>query len=432
MNWLWILPLALAPHPSPGPAGLAATCLSAEDFEALEVEWTAALSNWLEEVEAIRASGGRRSAQPPHPALRFAPRYETLAGEGEGRAVLWLLDNLREAREGISERRVLTRRIFDWVEAAGDVPWVPRALLALGDLRRDLDEERLKELVNTLAEEGRSPDAQAAALLVRARGWERRDRAKAELIRFKLGRACHERDVALELSPILRDALAQALIGDLERLRQQHFAASYEEQEDGRWVQRADAPPDPDGIYEPMLSALAEAGGVRARVWVLTDSRQLDEETAALKRTYLEALAREGLSGNALSALLRSARSLVWTLGIDVVEPALRELVAHVPVAERAGALFALGMALCEVDGEPAEEGASTPRERGLELLREVVAGWPASSQARQAEAKLLRFTYLVVGKEAPELELEDVDGNAFRLSEYRGKVTVIDFWGFW
>lgn len=432
MNWIWILPLALVPRPLPGPSSLSPPLLVLEDFGELEAEWAESLAVWLGEVEEIRAAGGRRSAQPPHPALRFAPRFEAAAAAGEGHAVLWLLEHLREAREGISERRELTRRVFEWVEAAGDVPWVPRALLALGELRRDLDEERLKNLVNALAEEGRSPDAQAAALLVRARGLERSERAKAELIRVKLGRACSERDLAHDLSPLLRDALAQALIGDLERLQRQHFDAAYEELEDGRWVPRADAPPDPYGVYEPLLSALAEAGGSRARVWVLTEARTGDDETVARQRVYLEELAREGLSGGALTELLRSARGLVWTLGLDVAEPALRELVARAPRGERAGALLALGLALCEVEAEPAEEGAPTPRERGLELLREVVAGWPGSSQARQAEAKILRFTHLVVGKPAPELELEDVDGNSFRLSDYRGQVTVIDFWGFW
>jgi hypothetical protein len=37
-----------------------------------------------------------------------------------------------------------------------------------------------------------------------------------------------------------------------------------------------------------------------------------------------------------------------------------------------------------------------------------------------------------LVGRLAPELEGEDVDGKPFRLSDYRGKVVALDFWGFW
>jgi cytochrome oxidase Cu insertion factor (SCO1/SenC/PrrC family) len=36
------------------------------------------------------------------------------------------------------------------------------------------------------------------------------------------------------------------------------------------------------------------------------------------------------------------------------------------------------------------------------------------------------------VGDEAKDISGEDVDGKAFKLSDYRGKVVVLDFWGFW
>ena len=35
-------------------------------------------------------------------------------------------------------------------------------------------------------------------------------------------------------------------------------------------------------------------------------------------------------------------------------------------------------------------------------------------------------------GKPAPEMEGKDLEGAAFKLSEYRGKVVLLDFWGFW
>src|SRR5262249_6759399 len=38
----------------------------------------------------------------------------------------------------------------------------------------------------------------------------------------------------------------------------------------------------------------------------------------------------------------------------------------------------------------------------------------------------------LAVGKTAPEIEGEDIDGKKFKLSDYRGKVVVLDFWGNW
>jgi len=38
----------------------------------------------------------------------------------------------------------------------------------------------------------------------------------------------------------------------------------------------------------------------------------------------------------------------------------------------------------------------------------------------------------LEIGKVAPEIEAEDVYGVPFKLSDYRGKVVVLDFWGDW
>jgi hypothetical protein len=36
------------------------------------------------------------------------------------------------------------------------------------------------------------------------------------------------------------------------------------------------------------------------------------------------------------------------------------------------------------------------------------------------------------VGKVTPEIEGEDIEGVKFKLSDYRGKVVLLDFWGHW
>jgi hypothetical protein len=38
----------------------------------------------------------------------------------------------------------------------------------------------------------------------------------------------------------------------------------------------------------------------------------------------------------------------------------------------------------------------------------------------------------IVVDKPAPDIEGADVDGKSFKLSDYRGKVVLLDFWGHW
>ena len=51
---------------------------------------------------------------------------------------------------------------------------------------------------------------------------------------------------------------------------------------------------------------------------------------------------------------------------------------------------------------------------------------------AKQAEGKLFAAKNLAIGKKAPEIVGKDVDGNEMKLSDYLGKVVVIDFWGDW
>jgi hypothetical protein len=46
-----------------------------------------------------------------------------------------------------------------------------------------------------------------------------------------------------------------------------------------------------------------------------------------------------------------------------------------------------------------------------------------------KARAELFELRHLAVGKEAPDIEGRDQDGISFKLSDYRGKVVLLDFW---
>jgi peroxiredoxin len=47
-------------------------------------------------------------------------------------------------------------------------------------------------------------------------------------------------------------------------------------------------------------------------------------------------------------------------------------------------------------------------------------------------EGDIFQLEHLRIGMLAPDIEGEDLDGAAFKLSDYRGKVVVLDFWGNW
>jgi AhpC/TSA family len=50
---------------------------------------------------------------------------------------------------------------------------------------------------------------------------------------------------------------------------------------------------------------------------------------------------------------------------------------------------------------------------------------------AERAKGELFAIRNLSVGKEAPDIEGEDQDGKRFKLSDYRGKVVLLDFWSY-
>lgn len=48
------------------------------------------------------------------------------------------------------------------------------------------------------------------------------------------------------------------------------------------------------------------------------------------------------------------------------------------------------------------------------------------------AGRELFEIRYLQPGKPAPEIVGEDIDGKPMKLSDFRGKVVLLEFWGFW
>jgi len=74
--------------------------------------------------------------------------------------------------------------------------------------------------------------------------------------------------------------------------------------------------------------------------------------------------------------------------------------------------------------------------EKLLEQVVKKYADVPSLNDNRKlgerAKDELFELRHLAVGKPAPEIDGEDLDGKKFRLSDYKGKVVLLDFWGNW
>jgi len=76
-------------------------------------------------------------------------------------------------------------------------------------------------------------------------------------------------------------------------------------------------------------------------------------------------------------------------------------------------------------------------RGQAFEYYRRVVADYADVEGSRgllgkQAEGALFEAEHLQVGLAVPDIAAVDETGAAFRLSDYKGKVVLVDFWGFW
>lgn len=124
------------------------------------------------------------------------------------------------------------------------------------------------------------------------------------------------------------------------------------------------------------------------------------------------------------------------------VEPALRILEHDQRREVRAAACLTLGRVLKRRADEMAEndqKAAARLREDSAEALTRaaeqygdvtIAFGPRKVSVGEKARSELYEMRHLSIGVQAPEIVGEDQDGKKFALSDYRGKVVLLDFWG--
>ncbi len=186
----------------------------------------------------------------------------------------------------------------------------------------------------------------------------------------------------------------------------------------------------------PRFLDLAERGSHRAAAWCLAHLFDLEAGDPLRDRApqLFGRLVREccdepwlvGGEDDVLLSLERAARELpeeeVLAIAMGLFERSRR-------TSARAAALSSAARVLSRsgASGDAAER-----RGRALELLERAVEFDPDAPEAARARDAIWRLTHLAPGSIAPDFETRDVDANEIRLSDYRGKVVVLCFWGFW
>jgi peroxiredoxin len=181
----------------------------------------------------------------------------------------------------------------------------------------------------------------------------------------------------------------------------------------------------PGPLFVPRFEALAgECEGTEvaasAWIWVFRLAQQQGEiETA---RKTLTKLLAEYIESPALSEL---PDELVWDyrLGQETCLAALKRLSESSPHARvRSGALLNQGALLMATR----PDAARALFERVLEEFGDT------GRHSERARGNLFELDHLQGGMPAPEIEGQDPTGETLELSDFRGRVVVLVFWGHW
>jgi hypothetical protein len=141
---------------------------------------------------------------------------------------------------------------------------------------------------------------------------------------------------------------------------------------------------------------------------------------AARSSPHVEVRAR---ATYALAHLLRHEANLAARLAGDA-DPEEKALVEKWYGAERTAFLGRL-------DPKTRAAEAEALFVQVKEKHADVEGPW-GGSLGERADRDLFEIRNLAIGKVAPEIEGEDLSGKPLRLSDFRGKVVVLDFWGHW
>jgi hypothetical protein len=140
------------------------------------------------------------------------------------------------------------------------------------------------------------------------------------------------------------------------------------------------------------------------------DKAARDDVAAMLLRDHVGSAAIKPLIGTSLSAA------------------DLRTIVEKSPHAEiRAFAL----LQLADTTARAGNETEALPLFKEAKQKYADVPWW-RGTVGQRADDGIFGIEILGLGKQAPEIEGEDIDGKPMKLSDFKGKVVVLDFWGDW
>lgn len=177
------------------------------------------------------------------------------------------------------------------------------------------------------------------------------------------------------------------------------------------------------------LALASEFGGTDAAVpFLVFVVKNASDEHAAVQQALKALWADHSATAAIAPALDHVARA--YFSGHDVqaqVDQLLDAVVEDNPdVDVKAQALIARGTLRLQLAANDEQ------RTSAVADIRKASATSRNPEVLKQAKDALFEIENLQVGCTAPDIVAKDTDGVDFRLADYRGKVVLLDFWGFW
>ena len=186
---------------------------------------------------------------------------------------------------------------------------------------------------------------------------------------------------------------------------------------------------DPRKSFLPKFEDLAGRAkgsdvGCNCWVWVFSNA---GSDSGAQKRAF-DAIAGEYVQSPALEGFVRNLGWMGDELGKETCDALLEKVLAQSPHDRvRAAVLLTqAGGALNDNRASAADKQAARAK------LERVQKEFGTTTYAAEAAGMIFEADHLQIGMEAPDFEAVDQDGKPWKLSDYRGKVVVVDFWGYW
>jgi AhpC/TSA family len=183
--------------------------------------------------------------------------------------------------------------------------------------------------------------------------------------------------------------------------------------------------------FLPRFQALAQRAqgtetGARAIVWIMEKGGNAGNQEAV--KEAVRTLPTIYVQSPVIEDGVRELSSLSWSIGAKECTGALRTIIEQSPHPRvRAAACYTLATLLLQ-----SAEGGKTARAEARSLFERVKTEYAETPYARESDSYIFELEHLQIGMTAPDFEATDQDGKTFKLSDYRGKVVVLDFWGFW